>query len=138
MDWYSAFSVPWPMYSLVATLNWCVVRAEVGWAFLRRRSYGHFRHSETKLGVNHCWRQRDGRSGRRRFGEQLADHGLRTVVISLAEVDVPDPAGLVDEIEGRPVAVPIGVPGGVCRIEGHREPDVGLGHRIADVVEVAL
>ena len=63
-------------------------------------------------------------------GEKLADQSLGIGVLALAEMDVADDAGRINQILGRPVLVAVHVPGGVVVVDGDRIADpetAGLG-----------
>ena len=62
--------------------------------------------------------------------------GLR--VTPFAYVHVPDVALLVDEVIGRPVVVPVGVPGAVVVVECNRVADAEALDRRTHVAKVVL
>src|SRR5260221_10436679 len=70
--------------------------------------------------------------------DELLDHALCLLVLALAELRVPDAAALVDEVERRPVAVPVCVPGRIRRVEGHRERHTLARNGIAHIGDLAL
>jgi hypothetical protein len=72
------------------------------------------------------------------LGKKLPKDLLRSRVVALAEMRVPDLSGLVNEVHGWPGAVPVRVPGGEPRIDRNRVSDAGLRDRIPHVRQLAL
>ena len=72
------------------------------------------------------------------IGEQLADQPFGRGVVALAEVDVADVAGGVDQVVGRPVLVAVGVPRVVVVVDGDRVLDAEIGRLAAHVGDDVL
>ena len=60
------------------------------------------------------------------LGEQRADRVLGLRVVALAELGLADVAARVDQVLGRPVLVPVGVPGAVVVVDRDRVVDAVL------------
>lgn len=72
------------------------------------------------------------------LAQQVLDHPFAVVVLTLAEVVVPDPALCICEVDGRPVSVAERAPDPVVTVESDRVLDPHGLRGLADVFDVAL
>jgi hypothetical protein len=71
-----------------------------------------------------------------RFGQQLLNGSLGSLVLALAEVMLANASTRINEVEGWPVLVPEGTPNCVIVIDRDGVLDPHLPHRTTDVVDV--
>ena len=72
------------------------------------------------------------------LAQQVLDHPFAVVVLTLAEMVVPDPALCICQVDGRPVPVAEGAPDPVVAVESDRVVDPHGLRGLADVFDVAL
>ncbi len=83
-------------------------------------------------------RDRGWEPGARSLREESPDQALGVCVLALAEVRVAHVSAPVDQVLGRPVLVPVGVPGSVVVVERYRVMDAVPLRRRPHVREIVL